>query len=143
MKIIFLSLLTLVLVSCGSSEGTPNMQRNLLLIGSGSTKSEVLNIMGAPTGRSFWGEAEAWTYCAAQPSRYHRMGGISGANGFRVTSNQIAVLWFARDSVAALTEETQSWDADRDGTPDRGCDALPAIDWGKIPADLSIELRNR
>ena len=143
MKIIFTILLSLVLVKCGSTEGAPNMQRNLLLIGLGSTKSEVLNIMGAPAGRSFWGEAEAWTYCAAQPSRYHRMGGISGANGFGVTTNQIAVLWFAGDSVAALTEETQRWDANKDRTPDKGCDALPAIDWGKIPADLSIELRNR
>ena len=143
MKIIFTILLTRVLVSCGSTEGTPNIQRNLLLIGSGSTKSAVLNIMGAPTGKSFSGEAEAWTYCAAQPSRYHRMGGTSGARGFGVTTNQIAVLWFAGDSVAALTEETQRWDANRDRTPSRGCDALPAIDWGQIPADLSIELRNR
>ena len=95
--------------------------------------------MGAPTGKSFSGEAEAWTYCAAQPSRYHRMGGT--VRGFGVTTNQIAVLWFAGDSVAALTEETQRWDANRDRTPDRGCDALPAIDWGQIPADLSIELR--
>ena len=139
MKIIFTILLTLVLVSCGSTEGTPNMQRKLLLIGSGSTKSEVLNIMGAPTGKSFSGEAEAWTYCAVQPSRYHRMGGT--VRGFGVTTNQIAVLWFAGDSVAALTEETQRWDANRDRTPYRGCDALPTIDWGQIPADLSIELR--
>ena len=143
MKITFTIILTLILVSCGSTEGILYRQQNLLLIGSGSTKSEVLNIMGAPTGRSFRGEAEAWTYCATQPSRYHRMGGISGANGFGVTTNQIAVLWFAGDSLAALTEETQRRDSTGDKTPDRGCDALPAIDWGKIPADLSIELRNR
>ena len=54
---------------------------------------------------------DTWMNCAAQPGRYHRMGGTSGTREFGVTTNQIAVLWFVGDSVAALTEDTKRWDA--------------------------------
>ena len=49
-------------VSCASTKKTDYSNRSLL-ISSGMSKQEVIDIMGNPGNRQFSGNDEAWQYC--------------------------------------------------------------------------------
>lgn len=87
----------------------------------GMTRGEVVELLGEPASRSFKDNAEALQYC--------RTGGIGS------DYNYFAVVWLQDGVVKAMTNENrmQIFTSCHDG--------LPPIDWGQMPADISIEVR--
>ena len=83
------------------------------------TKDEVTSIMGAPARRSFRGSQEALDFC--------------GLSGFKGT--QVYTVWLNDQRVVGVTNYS--------GGSDLGdCKTfIKEIDWGQVPADISIEVR--
>ena len=91
-----------------------------IAINHGSTKNDVLNIMGPPNDRQFQGKDEAWQYCNT---------------GF--VNDSFVVVWFHDGKVTG----TNSY---KDSVGNIGfCDShIRTINWEDKP-NISIEIRSR
>ncbi len=117
-------------VNCSSSgPRMPTMRESLLLLELGNTKPQVRNALGVPIDRSFSGTNEAWSYCDEELGRAFS------------TNFYYATAWFSGDSLVALTTNSTRHNLGEALMP--SCDIVPAVDWGQLPDDVSILLKNR
>lgn len=115
----FAIVLALGLGACASTASVNKTAVNQ--VQPGMTRAEVISLLGDPISRSFRENAEALQYC--------RTGGLGS------DYNYFAVVWLLDGEVKALTNESKM----QIFTNCR--DAMPAIDWGQVPADIAIEVR--
>ncbi|PSW55133.1 putative periplasmic lipoprotein [Photobacterium leiognathi] len=112
-KYFILCLLSLFIVGCGT------LDHKTILIDAGTSKKDVLNIMGVPYDRQFDQQKEAWQYC------------VSGA-GFGYNDHKI--IWFTNNKVTGITTYR---------TSRSGCTgAVKTIRWEDAP-DYTVEIRQR
>ena len=104
---------------CSSVVGCGTLDDKTILIDAGSSKADVLNILGTPEDRQFKGTNEAWQYC------------VSGA-GFGYNDHKI--VWFLNGVVTGITSYRSRV---------TGCSsAIKSINWEEAP-DIVIEHRAR
>ena len=108
-----------IMGGCASQPGYDDINNKAMLINVGMAKSEVLSIMGPPAKRSFKKSQEALDFC--------------GLSAFKGT--QVYTIWFTNQKVSAVTNYSDSMDL---GDCRRH---IKEIDWGQVPADISIEVR--
>lgn len=87
-------------------------------INPGTTKREVMSILGMPGDRSFKGKGEAWQYCST---------------GF--SHDKYITVWFYEGIVYGLTSYVK---ADAVGICTQ---TFSNVDWGQAPDDLKIKLQ--
>lgn len=113
-------ILVLVLSGCASS----GLQEKLFQLQAGATKDRVLEILGVPGDRSFQGANEAWQYCEV-------------ASGGFSNSARYSTLWFSDGIVTAVTTDSRIYNGLTCGG------GFGPVDWGQLPPDSTIEIRNR
>lgn len=87
----------------------------------GMSRGEVFALLGDPVARSFRDHAEALQYC--------RDGGLG--NDY----NHYTTVWLLDGKVKALTQQSKM-------EIFTNCrQAMPEVDWGQVPPDISVELR--
>lgn len=113
----FVALATLLLSGCSTTGAVSNMQEKSMQIHPGSSKNEVLAMLGSPGDRSFKGRGEAWQYCST---------GLS--------QDKYMTVWFYEGIVEGLTTYNRS---DAVGICTQ---TFSSVDWGQVPNDLKIKL---
>ena len=108
----------MLITGCSSSGG---LQDKLFQLQPGATKDQVMNLLGVPNDRSFQDANEAWQYCES----------AFGVGG------RYSTVWFSSNVVRAITTDTRNYGG-------LTCDSgLGPVDWGQIPPDNTVEIRNR
>ena len=113
----FLFLALFIFSGCSTTGSVSNMQTKSMQIHPGSTKSEVMSILGAPGDRSFKGKGEAWQYCST---------------GF--SHDKYITIWFYNGIVEGLTSYTRT---DAIGSCTQ---TFSSVDWGQAPDDYSAQI---
>lgn len=107
----------LVLFGCSSTGSVGGLREKSMQISPGTTKQEVLALLGTPGDRSFKGKAEAWQYCST---------------GF--SQDQYMTIWLFEDVVHGMTSYTRG---DAFGVCTQ---TFTGVDWGQAPDDLKIKI---
>jgi len=76
---------------CSTTGSVSGMQAKSMQISLGTTKDEVMSLVGVPGDRSFKGKGEAWQYCST---------------GF--SHDKYMTVWFYEDIVHGLTSYNRS-----------------------------------
>ena len=103
---------------CSTTGSVSDMQAKSMQIHPGSTKDEVMSILGMPGDRSFNSKGEAWQYCST---------------GF--SHDKYMTVWFYEGIVHGLTSYTRT---DVMGICTQ---TFSSVDWGQAPDDLKIKLK--
>lgn len=108
-----------LIVLCGC--GGPNLRSQVASLDPGSSKEQVLAVLGPPGERTFSGNAEAWQYCRTgmQFDTYVTVWFVGG-KVYRVTTQDAALMEWGYCSTK-----------------------YPTIDWGQVPADVRVKVEQR
>lgn len=102
---------------CTTTGQVGDLRAKSMAIEPGSSKHEVLALLGTPGDRSFNGKAEAWQYCSTGFARDHYM-----------------IVWFYDGVAESLTTYDRS---DAIGVCTQ---TFSSVDWNTAPKELRVRL---